>query len=154
MQWILQQCKGLGKTALHSPFTAPAGRRDASGWWGQDTEQSKARFSPFREMCSSADQTFCSGKGKELTLYLSWARDSWRKYFSNSAGVLPRLFGSHLKPRFPTNLINNEANFLFTPHLSVVSGLSLSGLQNLERKMSVIYWSSKIPHIALINEVS
>ena len=46
----------------------------------------------------------------------------------NLAGVSPSLLSPHLNPCFPTNLISNKANFLFTLHLSVFSGVSLSWL--------------------------
>lgn len=123
---IPQRWKLLGKTAHHLSFFAPVGRRDTSDRWGQETELSNVRLSHFRETWPS-DETFCSAKGKELPVV--WAEPgSTGGSILNLAGVLLSLLSPHLDPCFPTNLISNKANFLFTLHLSVFSGVSLSWL--------------------------
>lgn len=72
----------------------------------------------------SADQTFSSAEGKELTYGCLAGPATAARSHPNSGEVLLSLFGPNLKPCFPISLNNNKANFLFTPHLSVFSGFT------------------------------
>lgn len=100
----------------------------------QETELSNARFSPFREVMAfyRPDILF---SWKELPYDCLEVAETARVNLLRSGGVLLSLFGSHLKPYFSTSLINNKANFFFTPHLFAFSDLSLHWLQNLDGDM-------------------
>lgn len=100
---IPQRWKLLGKTILLLSFIAPIGRRDVSDWWGQETELSSARLSPFRETWPAADQTFSSAKGTELTCCLSRARNSWNKFSELSRNIMMSIWPT-FKAKFPHQL--------------------------------------------------
>lgn len=93
---------------------------------GEVSRQSRAMPDPAtsERQWLSADQVFGSAEGKELTCGWLAGPGTPAGSLPNSGGVLLSLFGPNLKSRFSISLKNNKANFLFTPHLSVFSGLT------------------------------